>query len=341
MKKILCVALVVVFMCSVLAVNASAQNVYECEGVELVTDYTLDFRAGSSGYGEGFAIAQSGDLSGELDIHYYRCPGDAEEYYNQNATDYSHGETVIGGSTVGYVEEITDYGYYYEAHAFAGDYYYNLSISADDIDSYETWLEILNGITFTNYEYESSTYWETKYFSIDSNEEFVFCKDEGTWVGEDYYYFSKVVDDELLGEICVHVCYGMDVEEDYEELVDELEGKIKKVEVSGYEAVKSSYDTYCNILTNDGETIYEIRITANDKETFKELCSVAENDLRFNNASIDDDEKSEKKDKKDHEDSKDNIDKDDNTTIIIVAIVVGGVVVLGLGAMIIFGKRKK
>ena len=373
-------------LCSFMVVNVSAEHVYE-EGFEIQTNYDVTIECEVSECGFSQYTLTSSQLIGDVIICTEKWFEDPEELYYENYDYYTSGEIVVNGNTAAYVENISEGYYECEMQLYSEYYYYTIYIRAYDEDSYNAWLEIIDGFTF-NYEdevyyeyYESyfpttSTYWETDTFYIDTDMELVMVDDSEYYVDEDAecYSFYPVEYDEGWGyqdigcSIDIFVYHPDDVDEGYNELVDMLNEwyeyneygdddwdvyEINDTKLNGFDAVQ--FDAILrgdvefamfsrSIAVSDGENAYLIEIDCDPEyeDVFNDLCDIVAEDLHFNNAPADDDKAEEKADKddKDTEDKKDAEEKDNSTVIIIVAVV-AGVVILGVTAIIVLGKKKK
>ena len=213
-----------------------------------------------------------------------------------------------------------------------------------------------------------STYWETDAFYIDTDMELVmeeYDYDDGEI---EYRFFPAEVNGEYMeddaGAIEITKIESDNASEDYEQLVDMLnewyEGnkdgdwdvyEINDTKLNGFDAVQfdailregefSGLSRYIGV--SDGENVYYIEIECYPEyeELFDDLCDVVAEDLHFNNAPADADKADDKNDKADKADDKKDDDEKDNSTVIIVIAVVAGVVILGVTAIIVLGKKKK
>ena len=378
MKKLLCTLMALAMLCSLLVVNVSAGDYYE-EGFKIHTDYDITVEREFSERGFSQYTVTSNQLIGQIIICTEKWLDDPEEQYYENYDYYTSGETTVNGNTAAYVENISEGYYERELQMYSEYYYYTITIRAYDEEGYNAWLEIIDGFTFnyedaTYYEYyenyfpTTSTYWETDTFYIDTDMELVMVEEE--WDGDiEYYFYPAEVNGEYIeddaGSIVVTKCQTDDVDDDYEALVDILNGwyetnkdgdwdvyEINDTKLNGFEAVQfdailregvefAGFSRY--IAVSDGENVYLIAIECDPEyeELFDDLCDVVAEDLHFNNAPADDDKADDKNDKADKADDKKDDDEKDNSTVIIVIAVVAGVVILGVVAIVVLGKKKK
>ncbi len=241
----------------------------------------------------------------------------------------------------------------------------------DEDDYYEE--EIIDGFYEEPTDDMVSTYWETDTFYIDTDMELVMNYESGEDFGEFvevYYFFPAEVNGEYVeddaGFIYITVYHSDDIDEkiyDLEMMLDEWYEynengdwdvyELEDVKFSGYDAVQFNRilrngefcEFYRDIAVSDGENVYLITIECYNpedytEELFNDLCNIVENDLHFNNAPEDDKADKDNKDDKDAKDKKDEEEKD-NSTVIIAVAVVAGVVILGVTAIIVLGKKKK
>lgn len=381
MKKIIGLLLALMMICSLMVVNVSAEFVYE-EGFEFETNYDVTIECEISERGFSQYTVTSSELIGDIIICTEKWFDVPEDLYYENYDYYTSGETVLNGNTAAYVENISDGYYEREMQLYSEYYYYTLHIRAYDEESYNAWLEIIEGFTF-NYEdemyyeyYESyfpttSTYWETDYFYIDTDMELVMVDYSEYYENENaenYMFWPAKVNgvyvEDDAGCISVMIYHPDDAEELYQELAgftkemyeedsrDPDISEFKEIKISGYEAVQYTFikyegefnDIYGGVAVSDGENVYLIEIDADPEHEalFNDLCDIVENDLHFNNAPVEDEKSEDKSDKTDKENKEDKGDEEkDNSTVIIIVAVIAGVVILGVTAIIVLGKKKK
>ena len=227
---------------------------------------------------------------------------------------------------------------------------------------------------------EPSTYWETDYFIIDTDVE-LFCSESEDDYGVEYSFrlsydsYGNRIDPDV-GGIYIGVFFNENYDElskemsdDYDSLVEDndniISSEYTEDKFCGFDSIMYTYEDddgiYAGrelcVLFSDGENVYYIEIESCSERDFyydnieyvDTLCDIVKNDIHFKNSPADDEKaedtsnKTDKKDTNKDDDNKkdDETENKDTTTIIIVAIVAGAVVILGVTAMVVFGKKKK
>ena len=331
MKKFVGICLAFVILCSFMVLNVSAD---ETGGVYWATDdFIIDSDIGLSLYRDMYKYRISKEYNeDDASLHIHVYTQDAENKYNDMLESANGDVHVTEVTFADGVKGLKYTGEDYSKYAILNENcFYNISIYGYE-DDYDTICEVFeNGFRFKNVTYEDvpsgSNHYETPYFTIDTD----------VYLYSDVFYgvWQKNEDGDTLGSMFINVYYDYEAEREYAYLEERMgSNELTSMTISGFEAYCHKYDDgeyhHSEYYIYTGNRFYRIDVSGSSKNSVYDLSYIIENDFTLTETPPE------------AEDIPEVIeDKAEKNNIIIVAIVCGTVLILGVTAIIVFGRKRK